>query len=634
METYKELISKVLRLLEEYGYQRTSLNYARRCFRDLEAEIISRGCSYSPPMAEEWCQGLGAEFGDRLIRHYRNALRFLAEMYETGTIQNKKPGFSYKRLTGALHYHLDTFLKDASTSYSRASVLRFKGDCSRFLLYMQDHGVTSIPEIDYELMRSFYADSECGEKIVAQQIQSATSLLTHFYSSGLIRYGATVYYHYLATGGEPTWKPVSKEDDKRIRAIMASEDTEDPERLVNCRTYLESLYQQNEYSKGQRNFILRHADLLYLFLDYNHYRYHPEIARIWYLSKDKYLCSPSHRSHRSICLIEQYMKDGSVDVDSFFKSNPRGFDLLPEWCWKAAHEYESMKLREGWAISTMDMVRSSIIRFCHSLDQQGVHSFAELTADHIKTFNMNDKHKTPAGKNAYNTRIRKFLIFLSEKQYLSNPMLFTALSRENAPKETIVVVLTKDEMRQLNACIQNDCAEVSLRKKAMLLLGLKMGMRESDIVNLKYDDVNWNTQSIRFIQKKTMVEVNLPMPTSVGNALFRYIVQERHHKDTPYIFLSEKAPFTQLNRSACNRALDTALPDRDVCGSGFHVTRKTFATQKLKNGVGADVVAEALGQRGTASVHRYLSLDEERMKLCALTLEQNGIGGWKNEKGN
>ena len=76
----------------------------------------------------------------------------------------------------------------------------------------------------------------------------------------------------------------------------------------------------------------------------------------------------------------------------------------------------------------------------------------------------------------------------------------------------------------------------------MLLLGLKMGMRASDVVNLRIEDVNWDEASIRFVQKKTTVEVNLPMPTEVANALFRYIMEERGRKDTKSIFLSEKAP--------------------------------------------------------------------------------------------
>jgi len=118
------------------------------------------------------------------------------------------------------------------------------------------------------------------------------------------------------------------------------------------------------------------------------------------------------------------------------------------------------------------------------------------------------------------------------------------------------------------------------------------------------------------------------MPTDVGNTLFRYITEERGRKDDPRIFLGEKAPHKPVGRATCGRALNTALPDRDVKGSGFHVTRKTYATNLLRGGVGATIVADALGQRGTSSVHRYLSLDTERMRMCALSLEDNGIGGW------
>lgn len=85
-----------------------------------------------------------------------------------------------------------------------------------------------------------------------------------------------------------------------------------------------------------------------------------------------------------------------------------------------------------------------------------------------------------------------------------------------------------------------------------------------------------------------------------------------------------------MSRTACGRALDTALPERNVEGSGFHVTRKTYATNLLRDGVGAAMVAEALGQRGTSSVHRYLSLDVERMCMCPLSLADCGIGGWDN----
>ena len=137
--------------------------------------------------------------------------------------------------------------------------------------------------------------------------------------------------------------------------------------------------------------------------------------------------------------------------------------------------------------------------------------------------------------------------------------------------------------------------------------------------------------SIKFIQKKTLVEVNLPMPTEVGNVLFRYITEERGQKASSKVFLSENAPKKPVGRGVCIKALNKALPERKVKGSGFHVTRKTYATQLLKNGVGANMVSEALGQRGTSSVHCYLSLDVDRMRMCPLSLLECGIKGWSYE---
>ena len=278
------------------------------------------------------------------------------------------------------------------------------------------------------------------------------------------------------------------------------------------------------------------------------------------------------------------------------------------------------------------MMRSSITRFCSFLDTEGIRSFKDVEVSHVKKFHLYDTHKTPQGKNAYNARIRKFLIYLGEHGYLTNPMLFVSLPHTSAPRETIVVVLTEDEMAELTGQLSKDGSRLSLRKKAMLLLGLKMGLRASDVVNLSIEDIDWASASIKFIQKKTAVEVNLPMPTEVGNALFRYIIEERGPKSSSKIFLSEKAPKKPVGRTACGAALRVALPDRKVEGSGFHVTRKTYATQLLKNGVGADMVAEALGQRGTSSVHRYLSLDTDRMRMCPLSLAECRVGGWVHEK--
>ena len=45
----------------------------------------------------------------------------------------------------------------------------------------------------------------------------------------------------------------------------------------------------------------------------------------------------------------------------------------------------------------------------------------------------------------------------------------------------------------------------------------------------------------------------------------------------------------------------------------------------LRGGAAPAQVAEALGHRGIGNVRKYLSLDEERMRLCAISLEESGL---------
>lgn len=117
---------------------------------------------------------------------------------------------------------------------------------------------------------------------------------------------------------------------------------------------------------------------------------------------------------------------------------------------------------------------------------------------------------------------------------------------------------------------------MELRDKAMLLLGLRMGLRASDIVNLKISDINWKDPSIQFMQQKTKSELVLPMPVEVGNAIFNYLTKGRPEAESKYIFLRSAAPYTKVGKGVCRDALCRALPQHSVPGLGFHAIRRTF----------------------------------------------------------
>lgn len=639
MKIFENVTRQIRSYLSENHYCLSLIMANERCFRKLEAYLKEKGVDYSPEIAETWVKDLHYDVSSTDSHHWKMALTRLKDIYEHGEIlpeHDTRHLMSYTILCDTLRNSLDSYLESLKGRLSDETIAGRKHPCARFLIYVQKSGIQAITDITFETIYQFYqTDLHRGHFEKSHTNAAVSSMMVYFWSEGLVPYGFTIIIRYLSHGRRNTgcyWNNVTSSVHERIISIMESSPTVDTDKLLDYREYSRQLHNENAYSKTITSAHNRAIDLLILFLEMNGYRYNPEIAVVWFDSICHCFGNEKYTIYRSLCMVAEYHATSCINLAAVHRRKPRAFDLLPEWCREAAGKYVAAKEKEGWAKSTMDMIRSSLCRFCNYLDETGLRSFSDLTASHIKQFNACDKHKTPYGKNAYNTRIRKFLMYLGENGYLSNPMLFISLSCTSAPRETIIVVLNEEEMVTLKENIGADDGRLSLRKKAMLLLGLKMGMRASDVVKLTIDDINWDKASIRFIQQKTVVEIELPMPTEVGNALFRYITEERHKKAEKNIFLSEKAPHKPIKRASCNRALQSALPDRNVEGSGFHVMRKTYATQLLRSGVGTHLVAEALGQRGTASVHRYLSLDTDRMRMCPLSLAECRIGGWKYDR--
>ena len=70
-----------------------------------------------------------------------------------------------------------------------------------------------------------------------------------------------------------------------------------------------------------------------------------------------------------------------------------------------------------------------------------------------------------------------------------------------------------------------------------------LGMRDSDITNLTFSNLDWEKNSITFFQKKTSRMVKLPLLPAVGDALIDYLKYGRPQTDSSYVFVKHKAPF-------------------------------------------------------------------------------------------
>ena len=161
------------------------------------------------------------------------------------------------------------------------------------------------------------------------------------------------------------------------------------------------------------------------------------------------------------------------------------------------------------------------------------------------------------------------------------------------------------------------------RDQAMLLLALRLGLRQSDIVGLKFNNINWQNDTITFIQKKTKVEITLPLLTDIGNAIMDYILNSRADSNAEEIFLRGYAPYKAMTPDSASKISLKYLSEfdsNDCPEKGFHILRRTAATKLFENNVPSSVISASLGHLDPNSADVYLSTDSKKMRKCALDL--------------
>lgn len=163
------------------------------------------------------------------------------------------------------------------------------------------------------------------------------------------------------------------------------------------------------------------------------------------------------------------------------------------------------------------------------------------------------------------------------------------------------------------------------RLYAAFLFGAMLGLRRSDIVNLKFDNIDWERNTVSLIQKKTKKRVELPLVKEVGNALIDYLKNERKNDCADnHIFLTLKPPYQKMSVDTLYAGIQTAIWASHVNVErrhhGMHAMRHSLATRLLKDEQPLPMVANVLGHSSSNSTKSYLRVDMEGLKKCLLPI--------------
>lgn len=341
---------------------------------------------------------------------------------------------------------------------------------------------------------------------------------------------------------------------------------------------------EKEFNKGLSQTEVQKLRIIRMIGDF---QLHGAILRRYYKHKD-ILTDPSfiaiRKRFRSYCEDKGYSK---VTTDHYVKQSAR----------------------------FMDYLASQNVTDCQAMSLSLIHAYIKTLAGY--------SYKTVEQNICSMRAFFRFLLEIGEIQTdfaAKTPMV-------QARKQTrIPSVWTKDELQKLIAAIDRGSPK-GKRDYAIILLACCLGLRSTDIKNLKREDFHWEEKKLIFTQSKTRTALSLPLTPEVGWAVIDYLRYGRPKIESTYLFVRHMAPFGPFSEDDHLNQLIRAymwmahIPVHNK-KRGMHSLRHTLASQLLEKDTPLATISDILGHVDTNSTAVYLKIGIQKLKECSLAFEE------------
>lgn len=320
---------------------------------------------------------------------------------------------------------------------------------------------------------------------------------------------------------------------------------------------------------------------------------------------------------RSTNVLTEYQTAGTVKFRSVLKT----YEFKGE-VGKMILEFLSYRKSAGLSKDTLDINRLYLHRFLEYLNTNNVNMILDLDRQNILWFINSLGFYSKGTIHCMLPPLRSFLKYLYGNHYTSIDYSYLIPKSSYKKEAHLPTTYDKDEIEQLIQAVDRANPK-GKRDIAMILLAARLGLRASDICNLKFEDINWETSTISLVQQKTKQRIELPLLIELGNSIIDYLKYGRPISDLPYIFLRISQPYSKLEEPTLHSIVSfylkrAGIQNLDKRKHGPHALRHSLAGFLLERKTPLPVISEVLGHANTQSTKTYLRIDLESLKQCAL----------------
>ena len=266
---------------------------------------------------------------------------------------------------------------------------------------------------------------------------------------------------------------------------------------------------------------------------------------------------------------------------------------------------------KGYSNNTIDSYKKDLEKFLSYNKNININDInnADLKkyVKHLKEIGLNEKS---ISRNI--SCLKSFYKFLVIGKYVKNnpsDSVFTPKVKKSLPK-----VLSEEEVFKLIDIELND--SFSYRNKAMLELMYATGIRVSELVNLKLQDIDLNQDIIRTFGKGNKERI-IPIGDYAKEYLEKYIFEHRGQmikkNITEYLFLNNHG--NKMTRQGFFKIIKKIAKEKGINKDlSPHTIRHSFASHLLKYGADLRTIQELLGHSDISTTQIYTHITNEELK--------------------
>lgn len=269
--------------------------------------------------------------------------------------------------------------------------------------------------------------------------------------------------------------------------------------------------------------------------------------------------------------------------------------------------------------------KKALKNFFKYLMINNVSHISKITNDNIFNYILTLNRYSQSYKYDIVSKIRIFLKFMYLNNFTSRDFTLAIpkikINHNNKIPHTI---WSSDEINKILNSIDTT-TKIGKRDYAIFMLLTHLGLRFSDVKNIKFEDIDWQMNILNINQNKTGKIVTLPLLDNVGIAIIDYIKNGRPNVDSKYIFLNRNDESFSLQFSFYHIFKKyLTLANIDISNKkyiGTYSLRHSLATTLLQNRTPLSTISGILGHTDINNTAIYLKVDISSLKECCLKLE-------------